>query len=153
MMMIIITSITFIIRFTVSRPLSHSSFQLPTRGKLAMWLFRPILRMQTLRPDQAVRGSGVWRRRSRSALEAWAGLGGAGRPAALRCVCPRGNPSLHLGAARKLHHVWAATSEGADPPLSLGAAKSSPFAQQKSATGSIRKISKLLTNAFCNQGM
>lgn len=30
------------------------------------------------------------------------------------------------GAARKLLHVWAATSEGAGPPLRLGDAKSSP---------------------------
>lgn len=54
--------------------------------------------------------------------------GAAGRGVtARRCVNQQGNPWLHLGAARKLHHVWAATSEGADPPLWLGDTKSSSF--------------------------
>lgn len=44
---------------------------------------------------------------------------------ARRCVNLRGNPRLRQGAARKLHHVWAATSEGAEPPLTLEDAKSS----------------------------
>lgn len=34
---------------------------------------------------------------------------------------------LHLGAARKLHHVWAAASEGAGPPQRLGDAKPVAF--------------------------
>jgi hypothetical protein len=44
-----------------------------------------------------------------------------------------GNPPLYLGTVRKLHHVWAATSEGAGPPRSLGDAKSAPFPREKAA--------------------
>lgn len=39
----------------------------------------------------------------------------------------QGESSLHLGAARKLHHVWAAASEGAGPPQRLGDAKPVAF--------------------------
>lgn len=66
-------------------------------------------------------GSGACARQREGGPKAWAReRGGAGRPAAYRCINPRGNPRLHLGAARKLHHVWATTSEGADPPLPRG---------------------------------
>lgn len=87
--------------------------------------------MQKLRPNQALRG--LW--------GAGPGVGGAlalgdrrwggagrlsGWPAGAR-----GNPRCHLGAARKLNHVWASTSEGAGPRLSLGDAQSFPFAREK----------------------
>lgn len=39
----------------------------------------------------------------------------------------QGESSQHLGAARKLHHVWAAASEGAGPPQRLGDAKPVAF--------------------------